>query len=115
MFYILELMPGVSLGTFELAIMLSIGALDHAYSASIRREVSRRLERQASVGAVHTTLQRLEAKRLVTSWDAPPLPRRGGRARRVYRLTALGGRLLRASRDLHLRLWDGWGDSANGA
>jgi DNA-binding PadR family transcriptional regulator len=47
-------------------------------------------------GTVYVTLGRMEAKRLVES-DEQPLPPGGiGLPRRIYRLTALGERMLRA-------------------
>lgn len=112
LFYILDLMARPSLGAFELVVMVSVGALDEAYSASVRLEVSRRLEREASLGAVYTTLQRLEAKRLVTSWSSDPTGRRGGRSKRLYRVTSPGMRALRTARALHARMWTGMGETS---
>ena len=94
---------------FELAVLLSLVALEDAYGASIRREVSDRLGRECTVGAVYTTLQRLEGKKLVTSWTSDPTPVRGGRARRCYRITALGERSLGAARQAREKLWAGLG------
>ena len=105
MFYIIGHMT--TLGDFELAVLLSLAALDDAYGASIRREVSRRLGRECTVGAVYTTLQRLEQKELVTSWTSDPTPVRGGRSRRCYKATAAGARALRDARSTQDRLWKG--------
>jgi PadR family transcriptional regulator PadR len=108
MFYIMVQMKTSTLGDFELAILLSLASLDDdAYGASIRREVSRRLGRECTVGAVYTTLQRLEDKALLTSWTSEPTPVRGGRARRCYKLTPAGDRALRAARTVRERLWKG--------
>lgn len=96
-----------SLGDFELAILVSLVALDEPYGAAIRREVSERLERDVSVGAVYVTLQRLEAKGLLTSGMTDPLPVRGGRSRRTYRLTRDGEQALQAARASRERLWQG--------
>jgi PadR family transcriptional regulator, regulatory protein PadR len=106
MFYILVQMTP-SVGEFELAVLVSLHALDDAYGAAIRREVSRRLGRECAVGAVYTTLQRLEEKRLITSWTSDPTPVRGGRARRCYRTTPSGDRALRTAHQLRERLWRG--------
>ena len=96
-----------SLGEFELAVLLSLASLDDAYGASIRREVSRRLGRDCTVGAVYTTLQRLEDKHLITSWTSDPTPVRGGRSRRCYTVTPAGDRALRTARETRERLWKG--------
>jgi len=47
-------------------------------------------------GTVYVTLGRMEAKGLVESAQEPPGPGSIGLPRRVYRLTALGERTLRA-------------------
>jgi PadR family transcriptional regulator PadR len=107
MFYIMVQMSPASLGEFELAVLVSLTAIDDAYGASIRREVSRRLERDCTVGAVYTTLQRLEDKALVASWTSEPTPVRGGRSRRCYRITPAGNRALRAAGRERDRLWRG--------
>jgi PadR family transcriptional regulator PadR len=100
-------MTTVSLGEFELAVLVTLASLDDAYGAAIRREVSRRLGRECAVGAVYTTLQRLEEKRLITSWMSSPTPVRGGRSRRCYKITPAGGRALREARTIRERLWSG--------
>jgi len=41
-------------------------------------------------GNVYPALRDLEAEGLVRSWEAEPLPERGGRPRRYYKLTATG-------------------------
>ena len=101
-------MADASIGRLELAVLLSVARLgDDAYGASIRRDLCARLERDYSVGAVYTTLQRLEDKRLLVSRMGEPTPERGGRARRNYRLTAGGREALDHARDTHDALWAG--------
>jgi DNA-binding PadR family transcriptional regulator len=98
-------------GGLELAVLVAVARLgDDAYGASVRREVSERSGRERSVGAVYTTLDRLEDKGLVRSWRSEPTPVRGGRARRCFEVTAAGQRALRAARDdARRRLTDlGW-------
>ena len=99
-----------STGEFELAILLSISALgDDAYGVAIRGEISRRLGRDCAIGAVYTSLQRLENKALVRSWMSDPTPVRGGRARRHFALTAAGTRAVRQAQQVARRLWSGAG------
>ena len=59
------------------------------------------------VGAVYVTLDRLEDKGMVKSWLSDPTPERGGRAKRCYRLEALGERALEESAVTAKRVWDG--------
>jgi PadR family transcriptional regulator, regulatory protein PadR len=116
MFYSVGVMPTRSIGEFELAVLLCVGALgDDAYGVAVRGAVSRRLGRECSVGAVYTTLQRLENKELVTSWTSDPTPVRGGRAKRCFALTAAGDRAIRQAQATARRLWSGSGLKLSGA
>jgi PadR family transcriptional regulator PadR len=73
-----------------------------AYGLTIRGDVSARTGHDYSVGASYTTLHRLEEKGVVTSRVAEPLPVRGGRARREFKLTAVRRCRLHADGGLHL-------------
>lgn len=97
------------LGGFQLAVLLSVARLHpDAYGAAICEDLTARLTRACTIGAVHATLQRLEAKRLLTSAFGEATPVRGGRAKRCYDLTAEGraavGRAKRASTLLWTRV-----------
>jgi len=74
MFYTVGLMTSRSIGEFELAVLLCVGLLgDDAFGVAVRRAVSKRLGRDCAIGAVYTTLQRLENKGFVRSWTSEPL------------------------------------------
>lgn len=77
---------------------------DEAYGLAVRREVSAMRGHDYSVGAIYTTLSRLEEKGLVESWMTDPRPERGGRSRRQFRVTAAGSAALRESERLAARL-----------
>ena len=84
-----------SLGFLEEAVMLVVAALgDAAYGVKIREELSRRAGKDYSLGATYTTLDRLHDKELLTSWVGEPTAERGGRAKRFFRLTERGSKLL---------------------
>jgi DNA-binding PadR family transcriptional regulator len=85
------------LGEFEQVVLFAVVQLPDAYGASIRQEIERRTGRQASAGAVYTTLERLEARGLVTSSWGDPTPERGGKRKRHYRLKPAGREALRSS------------------
>ena len=100
------------LGEFEyLLLAASVRLGDEAYGAAIRREIQDATGRPCSIGALYTTLDRLEAKGLVETWMGDATPQRGGRAKRMVRVTAAGIReagdfhqaVTRASRDIS---WD---------
>jgi PadR family transcriptional regulator PadR len=106
MYYTLVHMPPTSLGNFELSVLLAVARLgDEAYGVRIRRDVNDRHRRDYAVGAIYTTLQRLEQKGLVRSRLSDPLPVRGGRARREYTVTAAGSRALSHARRVAAGLW----------
>jgi DNA-binding PadR family transcriptional regulator len=103
-------MTSRSIGEFELAVLLCVGVLGHdAYGVLVRGAVSKRLGRDCSIGAVYTTLQRLENKGFVTSSTCDPTPVRGGRAKRCFTLTPAGNRAIRQAQATAQRLWSGSG------
>ena len=98
------------LGELELLVMLALLHLgDDAYGVSIRQEIERRSGHDVAIGAVYATLTRLEEKRFVSTWLSDPLPIRGGRARKHWRLTPLGDRALRSAANALAGMLDGLG------
>ena len=94
-----------NLGEFEQLVMFAVLRLDdEAYGASVRDELRARAARDVSPGAIFTTLERLEARGLVTSRYGAPTPERGGRRKRFYRLSAVGRRALARSFDTVKRM-----------
>jgi PadR family transcriptional regulator len=88
-----------NLGNFEKLLLLAVAHLEEAYGVPIRQEIESRTGRQVSAGAVYTALDRLATRGLVSSEVGPPSPVRGGRRKRVYRLTASGEAALKRSFD----------------
>jgi DNA-binding PadR family transcriptional regulator len=79
------------IGEFEYLILSSAARLgDEAYGASIRSEIESATGHSCSIGALYTTLGRLEQKGYVRTWMGDPTPQRGGRSKRLVRLTASG-------------------------
>lgn len=109
-FYTVVVMTTRALGEFELAVLVCVGVLGaDAYGVAVRGAVSKRLGRECAIGAVYTTLQRLENKGFVRSWTSDPTPVRGGRAKRCFALTAAGQRVIRQAQARAQRLWSGSG------
>jgi PadR family transcriptional regulator, regulatory protein PadR len=104
-----------SIGQFEQLVLTAIlTRREDAYGVSIHSKVAELVHpKPVSLGAVYVTLDRLEDKGLVKSWLTDPTPERGGRAKRCYRLEALGERALQESAVTAKRIWDGiaevWG------
>src|SRR5687767_12104702 len=97
-----------SLGQFELLVLTAILTLrEAAYGVTIHEKVQELARPKGiALGAVYVTLDRLEDKGMVASWLSDPTPERGGRAKRCYRLEALGERALRDSAVTAKRIWD---------
>ena len=100
-----------SLGEFEQMVLLAVLRASQsdagAYGVNVYDELVARSGRRVSRGAVYMTLDRLEGKGLLTSYQTAPTAERGGRARRCYRTTRPALAALRASRRALVRLWDG--------
>ena len=81
------------LGEFEYLLLAATRRLaPDAYGASIAQEIEHLTGRRCSLGALYTTLDRLESKGLVKTRMGDPTPERGGRAKRIVTLTAAGKR-----------------------
>ena|ERR1035437_3532033 len=79
------------LGEFEYLLLTAAVRLgEDAYGAAIRREIEEATARHCSIGALYTTLDRLETKGFVKTWMGDSTPQRGGRAKRMVRVTAKG-------------------------
>jgi PadR family transcriptional regulator, regulatory protein PadR len=101
------------LGNFEEIILLIAGILgEEAYAFKIAEEAEVQTGRLISIGAVHSTLTRLEEKGFLTSQFGKPTLERGGRRKRIYTITAIGRRALAASRELKQSLWNQYPDIA---
>ncbi len=96
------------LGTFEQIVLLTVlGLGQEAYGRSVLREAQSALKQRQNVsaGAVYATLDRLEAKGLLSSRLAEGGPARGGRARRYYQLTASAASALTEARTTLEDMW----------
>ena len=80
---------------------------DDAYCVPIRKHVSKLTGKDWSFGAIYVPLHRLEKKGLVKSFLDNPIPVRGGRSRRIYKITPFGLKALAEVRELHDSMWAG--------
>ena len=78
-------------GEFELLVLLAVLRLgDGAYGVTVREELEEETTRTLTLGAVYKTLGRLEGKGFLETRVAPPTKDRGGRRKKLYRLTPAG-------------------------
>jgi PadR family transcriptional regulator, regulatory protein PadR len=79
------------LGEFEYFLISAAAGLgENAYGAAIRDAIEANTERRCSMGALYTTIDRLETKGLLSTWMGEATPQRGGRAKRMVRVTSQG-------------------------
>ena len=97
-----------SLGEFEHCVLAAVAHLDDgAYGVTIRQEIGERTGRDIAIGALYTSLDRLERKGHLRSTMSDPTPERGGRSKRYFRVTTAGMHAVRRSRERLLRMWEG--------
>ena len=108
-------MKETRLGEFEEVILLLVGILgEDAYSLKISEEFESQTDRAVSIGAVHSTLDRLEKKGFLNSAMGKSSHERGGRRKRIFSITASGKRVIKNSRDFRMALWKQFPAFANG-
>lgn len=95
------------IGDFEETVMLIVGILgkEDAYAFRISKAFEERTGRTISIGAVHSTLDRLETKGFVQSMLKNGTSQRGDRKKRIFTITALGKRVLKESMEFKMELW----------
>jgi len=97
-----------SLSNFELMVMLAIIRKgDEAYGVSISNEIESRTGGPVLLGSVYDALGRLEEKGLIRSSLGEATAERGGRAKRHFRATTGGLRLVRDTQRSLIQLWKG--------
>ena len=81
------------LTALELILMLALMRLrEHAYGASIAREIEGSSGRRVALASVYATLDRLELRGLVQSELGEPTLERGGRAKNTFRSRPKGSK-----------------------
>jgi PadR family transcriptional regulator, regulatory protein PadR len=92
------------LGTFEEQVLLAVMRTgEEAYGMKVRQEIESVTGRELAIGAVYSTLDRLEEKSLVRSRRA----RAEGSSRRMFEVTRDGAHALAETKLMRDRLWRG--------
>lgn len=87
------------IGEFEYLLLASILRLgEDAYGVTIRLDIEKVTGRRCSIGAVYTTLDRLESKNFIKTWMGEATAQRGGRPKRMAQATAQG---IKAAKDFY--------------
>jgi DNA-binding PadR family transcriptional regulator len=94
------------LGEFEELVLLTVASLgEDAYGVAIKEDIEHRSDRTISIGALHSTITRLEEKGMLKSWLGEPTQERGGRRKRFFEVTHQGKVALHHMKDLRDELW----------
>lgn len=94
------------LGEFEELVLLTIATLaDEAYGVAVKDALEQRANRKISIGALHSTISRLEDKGYLTSQLGGATAARGGRRKRYFSLTATATTALAEMKSLRDELW----------
>jgi PadR family transcriptional regulator, regulatory protein PadR len=94
------------LGEFEELVLLTIASLgEEAYGVAVKENIDKRTNRMISIGALHSTITRLEEKEFIKSWLGEPTQERGGRRKRYFELTKQGKTALHEIKELRDELW----------
>jgi len=100
-------MKETRLGEFEEIILLLVGILgNEAYAFNLAEEFESQMNKATAIGAVHSTLSRLQDKGFLESEMTGATDKRGGRRKRVYTITASGQRALESAKDVRVKLWN---------
>ena len=95
------------LGEFEHLVLLSVLHLgDDAYGVTVRRHLKNTIDRDVAIGALYSTVERLEKKGLITSKKGESSAERGGKAKRYFKLTQDGITNLKCTKIKLERMWE---------
>lgn len=100
-------MKGTYLGEFEELVLLTVAIIqkDGAYGNPVMSEIEKRAKRNVTLSAVHAALHRLEKKGFVESYKGEATAIRGGKRKRLYKITAYGLKALNDVKDLREGMW----------
>lgn len=96
------------LGEFEELVLLAVCILAdrEAYGVTVKEEVEKHAGRSILLGAVHITLYRLQDKGLLDSDLGGGEPgKRGGRRKRLFKVTDAGLEQLRYAQSVRQKMW----------
>jgi len=91
-------------------LLLAVWRLkDDAYGVKIRKQLKQATGKTWAYGALFVMLQRLEKKGYLSSYFTDPSSYRGGKSKRIFRLTDQGIKALKEVREAQESVWSGIG------
>lgn len=98
----------------EMLLLATWRLQDNAYGVTIQKQLKEVTGKTWAFGALFVSLDRLVKKGFLTTYLSEPTAKRGGRRKRMYRVTPNGLRALHDIRQLERSLWAGIGENAFG-
>lgn len=94
------------LGHFEEMVLLVVALLgEEAYGLAIKDELESQTQKRASMGSLHSALDRMERKGFLVSKMGGTTKARGGRRKRYFSMTPLGKTTLQKARNMRENIW----------
>lgn len=82
----------LQLGAFEEIVLLAVAHIGgNSYGVTIRQAVQDATGKDTSIGAIYTTLDRLELKGFISSRMGEATKERGGKPKKHFRIEEIGG------------------------
>lgn len=96
------------ISNFELMVMLALIRLgDEAYGVPISQEIEEQSGHDVAVGSVYAALERMQNRGFVIGNLGEATAERGGRAKRYFKITGKGMKVVRTTQQTLIRLWSG--------
>jgi PadR family transcriptional regulator PadR len=95
----------------QLLLLATLRVGDGAYAGALLDDLTETADRSVSLGTIYVTMVRLEERGLVASELGEPTAQRGGKAKRLYRVTEEGRAALERARTILERMWRGLDDT----
>ena len=90
-------------------VLLAIWQLkDNAYGVTIREYIGKVTGKYWSIGSIYVPLDRLTEKGFILAYQGEALVKRGGRSKRMFKLSEEGMKALEEIRQVQDTLWDGF-------
>lgn len=90
----------------EELVLLTIWRMrDEAYGVAIKRKIQESTGKDLPYGTLYFILDQLATKEYLYKIPGQPTPERGGRSKTYYQLTTDGKEALKASLEMHQKVW----------
>jgi len=96
-----------NLGNLEETVLLIVAVMpEEAYGYTVSEEYFSNMGSRISISAIHTVLKRLEKKGLIHSEMGGATAERGGRRKRIFKVTTVGMKTLETLQENRMKLWN---------